>query len=203
MAASITAFIADEHAIVRRGILQELARDPGISVIGEASSGPAAVQHIRRLRPDVALLDLRLPGLSGIGVAGVVRETGSRVIIFSEFTDPMLVRRALNAGVRGFISMSSDPGIFREAVHEVTMGRRFVDPSLAQAVLHSEEPTLSPREQEILQLIADGNSNAQIAAELDVTIETIKTHVRNILAKFNADNRTEVVAKAMRRSLIQ
>jgi two-component system nitrate/nitrite response regulator NarL len=205
MEASATFVIADDHAVVRRGVLQQLRGCAWLTCVGEADNGTDAVQLVKELAPDLALVDLRLPGLSGIAVIETLQRerARTRVILFSAFTDASLVRRGFEAGARGFVDKASDPRVFDQAVREVHAGKRFIDPRLAAEVVQSEEALLSEREQQILQLIADGLSNAGVAEQLGLGTETVKTHVRHILEKLKAESRTEMVAIALRRSLIQ
>jgi two-component system nitrate/nitrite response regulator NarL len=204
-ASRITYVIADDHAFVRRGIEQELDDVAGLELVGEAGTGTEACDLIRRTSPDVALVDLRLPALSGLGVVEllVAEGTTTRLVIFSAFTDPVLARQALAAGACAYLDKGSDRDVFVEAITRAAQGRTFLDPSIEAGVRASDERLLSPREMQVLQLIADGRSNNQIADALDVKLESVKTYVRRLLAKLGAESRTEVVAVALRRSLIE
>ena len=200
-----TWIVADDHALVRSGIVMQLQSFPWLQLVGEAGDGEEALQLILEKRPDLALLDLRMPARSGIEVVEELAklEIETRVVIGSAFNDPAIVRRALDAGAWGFVDKASDAAVLVGALRSVMEGIRFVDPALASSVLTQESIDLSDGEHRILQHLANGLSNAEIAQELDLGVETVKTYVSRILRKLDADSRTDAVAQGLRRAIIE
>ena len=201
---SATFVIADDHAVVRRGLQLDLQQHSWLQLVGEASDGAGALELILATSPQVAFVDLRLPNLNGVAIVRrlVEEKSPTRVIIFSAFTDAVLVRRAFDAGAWGYIDKASDVSVFVDAIVAILGDERYVDPSLMGALMTATQRELSEREEEILRLMAEGLSNAQIAERLELGVESVKTYVRRILDKFDADSRTAVVAEAMRRAII-
>jgi DNA-binding NarL/FixJ family response regulator len=196
--------IADDHPAMRYGIRLRLELDAGATVVGEADNGVLALQLLHDLRPDIAVVDMRMPGLDGIEVATRARREGlsTRVIVLTALADTALVQRALAAGVRGYVDKLSPTEVLVRAIEAVMAGDRFVDPKLLANVVDLDREQLSARELEVLQLAANGMQNKVIALELDLSEETVKSHLRNVLRKLGASSRTEAVAAAMRRSII-
>lgn len=199
-----TYVVVEDHAVVRAGVVLQLRAESWLELAGEASDAEEGLALVERERPDLALLDLRLPDTNGIELATSIAELRipTRVVLFSAFTDALLVRRAFNAGVWAFVDKASSPAVLVAALREARLGRRYVDPALAASVVGEGGPELSPREHEVLRLMADGLSNQQVADQLELNVETVKTHVKRILAKLDADSRTQAVAVALRRALI-
>ena len=199
-----TYVVVEDHAVVRAGVVLQLQPERWLNLVGEAGDAEDAFRLINERRPDLALCDLRLPGATGVDLARRVADhkLPTRVVLFSAFTDALLVRRAFNAGAWAFVDKTSPPHVLVAAMREARLGRRYVDPALAASVVGEAGPELSPREHEVLKYMADGMSNQQVADELGLNVETVKTHVKRILAKLDADSRTQAVAVALRRSLI-
>lgn len=187
------------------GLKLQLERAAGVEVVGEGSDGSQALELIRMLQPDVAVLDLRMPGLDGIEVAvrASTVSSATRVVIFSSAAEPHVVQRALDAGVVGYVHKESPIEQVITAVRAAAVGGRYVDPNLVAALLGLTGDRLSERELEVLQLAADGNQNRGIAQKLHLSEETVKSHISNVIRKLGANSRTEAVASALRRSLIR
>ena len=208
-AGRITCLVADDHPAVVEAVSDVLA-EAGIEVTGRARDGAEAVELIEGQRPRVALLDLRMPGLSGIEVARQLARAGSEtaVILYTAFGDRALLTEALDAGARGFVLKEAPLAEVVRAVEVVAAGRTYVDPVLAGVISVSAasgrelDVKLTPRERDVLRLLADGRSNEEIGRELSISPETVRTHVRKAMAKLDADTRTQAVATALRQSLI-
>jgi len=199
--------VADDHPAVVEAVADVLA-DHGIDVVGRARDGDDAVEQIELRKPTVAILDLRMPGQSGIEVARQVArsQTDTAVILYTAFGDRALLTEALDAGARGFVLKEAPLAEVVRAVELVAAGRTYVDPVLA-GVLSSSAATermtnLTQRERDVLRLLADGMSNEEIGKNLFISPETVRTHVRKAMAKLDADTRTQAVATALRQSLI-
>lgn len=203
----VTCVVADDHPAVVEAVADVLT-DNGIEVPGRARDGTDAVKLIESQRPDVALLDLRMPGLSGIEVARLVGRSApeTAVILYTAFGDRALLTEALDAGARGFVLKEAPLAEVVRAVELVAAGRTYVDPVLAGVLSSSaatdKMPNLTERERAVLRLLADGMTNEEIGKTLFISPETVRTHVRKAMAKLDADTRTEAVATALRQSLI-
>jgi DNA-binding NarL/FixJ family response regulator len=202
----ITCLIVDDHEVVREGLRLALSRAPHIRVIGEASDGESAVTLVERRRPDVVIMDVRMPGMDGLAATKVLTERmpGVSVLIFTAYSERSLLSRGLESGAKGYILKEAPHQTLLRAIEKVANGEGYVDPALMPAFLSGKErdDMLTGREREILQLLADGMSNADVAAKLFISQETVKSHVRHILAKLEADTRTHAVAIALRESII-
>jgi DNA-binding NarL/FixJ family response regulator len=195
----------DDHEVVREGLRLSLSRAPHIRVVGEASDGATAITLVERRKPDVVIMDLRMPGMDGLEATRQVLERvpSTAVIIFTAFSERSLLTRGLESGAKGYLLKEAPHDTLVRAVEKVAGGDGFVDPALMPAVLTKErEDLLTPREREILQLLADGMSNSDVAAKLFISQETVKSHVRHILSKLEADTRTHAVAIALREAII-
>ncbi|HWG56244.1 MAG TPA: response regulator transcription factor [Gaiellaceae bacterium] len=199
--------VADDHPAVVEAVADVL-QEHGIEVTGRARDGHEALQKIEASQPQVALLDLRMPGLSGIEVARRVARSApdTAVILYTAFGDRALLTEAMDAGARGFVLKEAPLAEVVRAVELVASGRTYVDPVLA-GVLSSSAATekmskLTQRERDVLRLLADGLSNEEIGKALFISPETVRTHVRKAMAKLDADTRTQAVATALRQSLI-
>lgn len=199
-----TCVLVDDHPALRAGLRLKLELEAVVGVVAEAGSGDEGLRLIRTLRPDVALVDMRLPGMSGIELIEAARESElpTRIVLLTALGERDLVERAFAAGADGYVSKDSELEVVVQAVQVALSGRRFVDPSVAAALLDPAEERLTPRELEVLRLMGNGSQNKVIAFELGLGEETVKTHVATIMRKLGATSRTEVVALALRRSLI-
>ena len=206
MADEITCLIADDHEVVREGLRLALSRSPRIRVIGEAADGRSAVTLTERRHPDVVIMDLRMPDMDGLEATELLLERvpGTAVLIFTAYGERSLLQRGLESGARGYILKETPHETLIRAIEKVAGGEGYVDPALMPAFLTAKdkEDMLTVREREILQLLADGMSNADVAAKLFISQETVKSHVRHILAKLEADTRTHAVAIALREAII-
>ncbi|MGZ4385418.1 MAG: response regulator [Gaiellaceae bacterium] len=205
--AAITCLVADDHPAVVQAISEVLA-DNGVEITGQARDGEEALEAIQRTQPRVALLDLRMPHLSGIEVARRCARTAPKtaVILYTAYSEQALLTEALDAGARGFVSKEAPLTEIVRAVQLVADGRTYVDPVLA-GVISSPAATgkmtqLTQRERDVLRLLSDGHSNEEIGKALFISPETVRTHVRKAMAKLDADTRTQAVATAIRQSLI-
>lgn len=202
----ITVLLADDHEVVREGLRLALLRSPHIRVVGEAPDGATAVSLAERRRPDVIVMDLRMPEMDGIEATEEImrRVPESKVLIFTAYSEKALLQRGLESGARGYILKEAPHETLLRAIEKVAAGETFVDPALMSALTQTRDGTdvLTAREREILQLLADGMSNADVAAQLFISQETVKSHVRHILTKLEADTRTQAVAIALRDAMI-
>ncbi len=205
MGYEITCLIADDHEVVREGLRLSLSRSPHIRVIGEAGDGEAAISLAERRKPDVIIMDIRMPGMDGLEATKQLhdRVPETSVLLFTAFGERSLLTRGLDAGAKGYLLKEAPNQTLVRAIEKVASGEGYVDPALMPSFLNRDgQDLLTPREREILQLLADGMSNGDVAAKLFISQETVKSHVRHILAKLEADTRTHAVAIALRESII-
>ena len=203
----ITVLLADDHEVVREGLRLALLRSSHIRVVGEAPDGETAVSLTERRLPDVVVMDLRMPGMDGIEATEEImrRVPDAKVLIFTAYSERALLQRGLESGARGYILKEAPHETLLRAIEKVAAGETFVDPALMSALTQARagnSDVLTAREREILQLLADGMSNADVAAQLFISQETVKSHVRHILTKLEADTRTQAVAIALRDAMI-
>jgi DNA-binding NarL/FixJ family response regulator len=203
----ITVMIAEDHTLVREGTRQILERERDLRVVGEADRGEDALALCRRLTPDVALLDLRLPGLSGIRVAAELRDAclPTRALILSAFDDEEYVIAALEAGAVGYLIKTIPSSELVSAVRRARAGEVVLPPAIAAMIAsrhRRHEPHLSAREQEVLRLVTRGLPNKLIARELGISERTVENHLRHVFDKLGVASRTEAVVQAMARHLI-
>ncbi len=206
MPSEITCLIVDDHEVVREGLRLSLSRAPHIRVVGEAGDGRAAIEMAERRKPNVVIMDVRMPGLDGLDATKELmqKETNVAVLIFTAYSERSLLARGLESGAKGYILKEAPHETLVRAIEKVANGDSFIDPALMPAFLSGKdrEDMLTAREREILQLLADGMSNADVAQRLFISQETVKSHVRHILAKLEADTRTHAVAIALRDAII-
>jgi DNA-binding NarL/FixJ family response regulator len=206
-AGSISCVVADDHPAVVQAVVDVLDA-AGIRVTGSARDGQEAARLVEESRPSVALLDVRMPRLSGIDVARRLAESApdTAVILYTAFGDRALLSEALDAGARGFVLKEAPLAEVVRAIHLVSGGRTYVDPVLAGVLSSSatagKMAALTQRERDVLRLLADGLSNDEIGKQLFISAETVRSHVRKAMAKLDADTRTQAVATALRQSLI-
>ncbi len=206
MPSEITCLIVDDHEVVREGLRLSLSRAPHIRVVGEAGDGKAAIDLAERRLPNVVIMDVRMPGLDGLDATKELMQKAPNVavLIFTAYSERSLLARGLESGAKGYILKEAPHETLVRAIEKVANGDSFIDPALMPAFLSGKdrEDMLTAREREILQLLADGMSNADVAQRLFISQETVKSHVRHILAKLEADTRTHAVAIALRDAII-
>jgi DNA-binding NarL/FixJ family response regulator len=204
--ADITCLIVDDHEVVREGLRLSLSRAPHIRVVGEAADGASAVALAQRRRPNVVIMDVRMPGMDGLAATKEITDTvpETHVLIFTAYSERSLLGRGLESGARGYILKEAPHQTLLRAIEKVAAGEGYVDPALMPSFLNGKDrdEMLTAREREILQLLADGMSNADVAGRLFISQETVKSHVRHILAKLEASTRTHAVATALRQAII-
>ena len=206
MPEEITCLIVDDHEVVREGLRLSLSRAPHIRVVGEAADGASAVELAERRKPHVVIMDVRMPGMDGLEATKLLmqRLPDGKVLIFTAYSERSLLSRGLESGARGYILKEAPHETLVRAIEKVAHGDTYVDPALMPAFLAGKDrdEMLTAREREILQLLADGMSNADVAGKLFISQETVKSHVRHILTKLEADTRTHAVAIALRDAII-
>jgi DNA-binding NarL/FixJ family response regulator len=211
MSARVTVLLVDDHAVVREGYRRLLEVSGGITVVGEAASAADAYQQFCSLMPDVAVMDIALPGVSGIeGMRRILaHEPKARVLMFSMYEDAIFVRRALEAGAAGYLTKAAAPRVLVEAVATIASGRRFLSPDVAQMLAlqpaSSESSThdvLSAREFEVLKLLVEGGTLNEIAQQLGLNPKTVSNHQSSIRQKLGAETATQLLRAAMRLGLI-
>ena len=204
--------VADDHPLYREGVVRALSSSGQVEIVAEAEDGRTALAEIQLHQPDVALLDYKLPELDGVAVThAIVREQlSTRVLLVSAFTDSGIVYKALETGAAGFVSKESRREQIVDAVLACSRGENVVPPDVAAGLVseirlrkQDDTPALTPREQEILHLIAAGKSLPEIAKELYLGLTTVKTHVQHLYEKLGVSDRAAAVASAMRRGLIE
>jgi DNA-binding NarL/FixJ family response regulator len=202
----ITCLIVDDHEVVREGVRISLSNAQHIRIVGEASDGEAAVALAERRHPNVVIMDVRMPGMDGLEATKQLSQKApeSAVLIFTAYSERSLLSRGLESGAKGYILKEAPRETLVRAIEKVAAGETFVDPALMTAFLpgRDKDDMLTQREREILQLLADGMSNADVAERLFISQETVKSHVRHILTKLEADTRTHAVAIALRDAMI-
>ncbi len=205
MEASVRVVLCDDHALVRSGLRRLLECEDDLTVVGEAADAEEAVQEVRRLRPDVLLLDIVMPGRSGLEALPDLQAASraTRILILSMQDDPSYVRRAFEAGANGYLLKDAADSDLVQAIHEVAGGHRYVHPSLGARLAAGEatpDPgaeTLSAREHEVLRLLALGHTNQEIAGMLFISVRTAETHRARIMQKLGLATRAEIVRYAL------
>jgi len=204
--AKIRVLVADDHQVVRQGILATLKPQRDMTVIAEAKDGLEAIALIKEHLPDVVLLDLRMPRMDGLDVAAEVKTSNLpiKVIILTAFESEDDVYRAIKAGARGYLVKDSSQVEILDAIRRVSVGETYLPARIVQKFAEGmRKPELSPRELEVLQRVAAGKNDQDIAAELSISEATVKTHVRTLLEKLGAVGRTAAVMEAVHRGLVR
>jgi DNA-binding NarL/FixJ family response regulator len=201
----IRVLCVDDHPLLRDGVTALLANQPDIALVAEASNGREAMEEFRKHRPDVTLMDLRMPEINGVDamIAICAEFPGARIIVLTTYTGDVQVMRALKAGARAYLLKGLLRKELLETIRMVHAGQKRILPEVATELAeHATDDSLSSREIEVLRLISGGNANKEIAAQLSITEETVKGHVKNILAKLGANDRTHAVTIGLKRGII-
>jgi len=204
--ARIQIVVADDHPIVREGVVASLKGQRHLKVIGEANDGVEVLEFIKQNQPDIALLDLRMPRMSGLEVLLALNESKlqTKAIVMTAFENEEDIQRSMKAGARAYLLKDCPQQILVDAVRRVYNGEVYLPPQVAQKLVdRMQKPQLSPRELEVLKAVAAGKSNKEIGAQLFISEGTVKTHVESLLDKLGATTRTSAVKAAVRRGLVQ
>jgi DNA-binding NarL/FixJ family response regulator len=196
----------DDHPLLREGIATVINSQADMLLVSQASSGTEAIQQYREHRPDVTLMDLRLPDLSGIDAMLAIRAEfpNARIIMLTTFEGDVEIHRALEAGAQGYLLKNMPPSELVHAVRQVHAGKKRVPPEVAaQLAEHMGDEALTAREIEVLRQLAGGNRNRDIGEHLFISEETVKVHIKHIMDKLGAKDRTQAIALAVRRGIIQ
>jgi DNA-binding NarL/FixJ family response regulator len=203
---SIRILVVDDHSLVREGIATFIASQPDMRLVAEASNGREAVHQFREHRPDVTLMDLQMPEMNGLDAIVAIRNEFSeaRIIVLTTYRGDVQVLRALKAGARGYLLKGLLRKELLEAIRAVHAGAKRIPPEIAsQLAEHAVDDTLTLREVDVLRLLAGGNANKLIADQLSITEDTVKGHVKNLLSKLGASDRTHAVTIALKRGIIE
>jgi DNA-binding NarL/FixJ family response regulator len=202
----ITVLVVDDHPLLRDGVAFALSGEPDMRIVANATDGRSAIEAFREHRPDVTLMDLQLPDMSGIDAMCAIRAgfPSARVLVLTTYRGDVQVTNALRKGASGFLLKASLRKELREAIRGVHAGRRVVSPEVASDVAaHFGGDMLSERELEVLRAAAQGYGNKRIATELGVSEDTVKSHMKSIFSKLDANDRTHAVVTAVKRGIIQ
>lgn len=205
-AAVIRVLTVDDHALLRRGIAALIRAEPDMELVAEATNGKEAIAEFRKHRPDVTLMDLQMPEMGGIECIIAIRSDfpDARIIVLTTYPGDVQIVRALKAGARGYLLKGQVDQELPDAIRAVHAGKKRIPAEIAAELAeHTAEDDLSPREIDVLRLIAAGNANKEIAGKLFIAEETVKSHVTNILGKLHANDRTHAVTIALKRGIIE
>ena len=203
---TIRILAVDDHQLIRQGIAGLIADEPGMTLVAEATNGREALDEFRRHRPDVTLMDLQMPEMNGFEAMTAIRTEfpDARIIVLTTYKGDVQVLRAIKAGASGYLLKSTLVNEMLAAIRAVHAGRKALSAEISfDLAEHAAEEALSPMEVRVLRLIANGDTNKEIAVKLSVTEEAVKSHVRNILSKLGTDDRTHAAVIGLRRGIIE
>lgn len=198
--------LVDDHFVVRNGLITSLEIEPDLKVVATSDTGETAADLYQQHRPNVVLMDMQLPGINGADASARIRELDpeARILIFSTFARDEEIVAALDSGASGYLQKSATRDELIDALRLVASGRRYLPPDLAQRLAHLQHgPTITPREREIIALVAQGSANKEIGAQLGISEDTVKQHVSRILQKLGVKDRAQATAEAIRRGIIK
>jgi DNA-binding NarL/FixJ family response regulator len=201
----IRVLVVDDHPVVRQGLRTFLDLQEDITVVGESGDGESCVDDAERLRPDVILLDLRMPGADGVSALKRLRDNPARVLVVTSYTEPSAVLPAVRAGAAGYVYKDVDPPALAAAIRSVHAGHVLLHPDVVRLLAaenSARSVELTARERDVLAELARGRSNREIARALSVTEKTVKTHVSAILGKLGVQDRTQAALHAVRTGLV-
>ena len=208
----VRVYLADDHPLFLRGIVQEVKERPDLELVGQAADGRTALADLRSLQPDVAVIDMRIPGLSGLEVLAACKRDAikTRIIVLSAHVESDLVYRAIASGAAGYLSKEADRETILDAVAAVSRGEVVLAPEVHAGLAGEirrrevvERPILTPREKEVLVLTADGLTAPEIASRLQLGVATVRSHLQNLYEKLGVSDRAAAVAAAMRARLLE
>ena len=202
----IRVLVVDDHPLLRQGIAALISAESDVVLAGACSSGLEALQHFPGLRPDVTLMDLQMPGMSGLDAMIAIRREfpDARVVILTTYTGDAQIVRALKAGAAGYLAKDAVPEELIDTIRTVHAGRKTVSPQVAvKLAAHATDDPLTPAEIDVLHLIAAGNTNKLAGDRLHITEDTVKARVKNIMSKLDAHDRTHAVTIALKRGIIE
>jgi len=206
MSNPIRVLSVDDHPLLREGIAALVNSQPDMALVAQAANGAEAIPIFKQHQPDVTLLDLRLPDMSGIDILIAIRSEfpEARVIMLTTFEGDVEIQRALQAGARGYLLKNMPPSELLDVIRQVHAGKKRIPPEIASQLLeHMSDEVLTEREIEVLREVADGNRNREIAERLFISEETVKVHMKHIMEKLGASDRTQAVSIGLRRGIIQ
>ena len=204
--AMITVLVADDHALVRNGIVSFIKAEVGFSVVAEAANGEEALSLWRKHKPWITLMDLKMPVMDGVSAIQAIRHEDSRaiIVILTTYAGEADIFRGVSAGAKGYVLKDIEPKQLIECLRQVAVGGTHIPPVIAMKLTnHLSSEALTVRETEVLTQVADGFSNAEIASRLFISEATVKAHMKSVLGKLDATSRTEAVALAARRGIIK
>jgi DNA-binding NarL/FixJ family response regulator len=202
---TIRILCVDDHPLLREGIAALVATQPDMALVAEAASGREAIEQFRQHQPDVTLMDVQMEEMSGIEAILAIRAEWptARIIVLTTYAGDVLAQRALKAGAHAYVLKGSIRKEILDTIRDVSRGLKRIEPNVAaDLAIHQSDASLTPREIEVLSLVAAGNSNKLIAAQLKINEETAKTHIKSILAKLEANDRTHAVMLGLQRGVI-
>ena len=209
MATGTRCLVVDDHSVLAEGLAILFGDADDLDLVGTATSGEEAIEAVAELKPEVVLMDVRLPGIDGVSAVKRIQQMAPSVqfVMFTAYGDKRLLSDAIAAGARGYVMKGSPPADLLRAIRTVADGKAFVDPSLSPALLMNDstpaEQPLSEREREILQLLAEGFHTEEVARRIGLSVETVKSDTKRVIAKLQADTRTHAVAIALRQAIIE